>query len=97
MCCRSWTGAGSRHFRLSLATRSRATGTARWPSCHVTTNHRHNTVAEVVAIGFTERDTGRVRRPVQARFYQYPGGQDGGSPSHEEDGGSPGRDAAQAQ
>jgi molecular chaperone GrpE (heat shock protein) len=58
---------------------------------------RHNTVAEVVAIGFTERATGRVRRPVQARFYQYPGGQDGGSPSHEEDGGSPGRDAAQAQ
>jgi molecular chaperone GrpE len=59
--------------------------------------YRHNTVAEVVAIGFTERDTGRIRRPVQARFYQYSGGQDGGSPSHEEDGGSPGRDAAQAQ
>lgn len=32
---------------------------------------RHNTVAEVVAVGFAERDTGRVRRPVQARFYQY--------------------------
>lgn len=69
---------------------------------------RHNTVAEVVAIGFTERDTGRVRRPVQAHFYQYSGGQDGRSPSHEEedggspsheeeDEGSPGRDAAQAQ
>lgn len=57
---------------------------------------RHNTVAEIVAIGFTERDTGRVRRPVQARFYQYTGGEDGGSPSHE-NGGSPGRDAAQAQ
>jgi molecular chaperone GrpE len=57
---------------------------------------RHNTVAEVVAIGFTERDTGRVRRPVQARFYQCAIGQDGGSPSHGE-GGSPGRDAAQAQ
>jgi molecular chaperone GrpE len=32
---------------------------------------RHNTVAEVAAAGFAERDTGRVRRPVQARFYQY--------------------------
>ena len=32
---------------------------------------RHNTVAEVVAAGFAERETGRVRRPVQARFYQY--------------------------
>ena len=28
-------------------------------------------VAEVVAAGFAERETGRVRRPVQARFYQY--------------------------
>jgi molecular chaperone GrpE (heat shock protein) len=37
---------------------------------------RHNTVAEVVAAGFAERGTGRVRRPVQARFYQYtPGSQ----------------------
>lgn len=32
---------------------------------------RHNTVAEVTAAGFAERETGRVRRPVQARFYQY--------------------------
>ncbi len=32
---------------------------------------RHNTVAEVAAVGFAERETGRVRRPVQARFYQY--------------------------
>ena len=32
---------------------------------------RHNTVAEVAAAGFAERDTGRVRRPLQARFYQY--------------------------
>ena len=32
---------------------------------------RHNTVAEVAAAGFYERDTGRIRRPVQARFYQY--------------------------
>lgn len=31
----------------------------------------HNTVAEVTAAGFAERDTGRVRRPLQARFYQY--------------------------
>ena len=31
----------------------------------------HNTVAEVTAAGFVERDTGRVRRPLQARFYQY--------------------------
>jgi len=29
-----------------------------------------NTVAEVVAIGFLERETGRVRRPVRARFHQ---------------------------
>ena len=32
---------------------------------------RHNTVAEVVAAGFLERETGRIRRPVQARFHQY--------------------------
>src|SRR5579863_8261949 len=32
---------------------------------------RHNTVAEVIAAGFTDRNTGRVRRPLQARFYQY--------------------------
>jgi molecular chaperone GrpE len=32
---------------------------------------RHNTVAEVVAAGFVERDTGRIRRPLHARFYQY--------------------------
>jgi molecular chaperone GrpE len=31
----------------------------------------HNTVAEVTAAGFTDRDTGRVRRPLQARFHQY--------------------------
>ena len=37
---------------------------------------RHNTVAEVVAAGFAERETGRVRRPVYERFYQYsPGSQ----------------------
>jgi len=33
---------------------------------------RHNTVAEVVAVGFFDRDADRVRRPVHARFYQYP-------------------------
>lgn len=32
---------------------------------------QHNTVADVTAVGFIERETGRVRRPVQARFYQY--------------------------
>jgi molecular chaperone GrpE len=32
---------------------------------------RHNTVAEVVAVGFVERDTDRIRRPVQARVHQY--------------------------
>ena len=32
----------------------------------------HNTVAEVVAPGFNERDTGRVLRPVHARFRQFP-------------------------
>jgi molecular chaperone GrpE len=48
---------------------------------------QHNTVAEVVAIGFYERDTGRVRRPVHARFHQY-------SPAA----GRPGQpDAAQSQ
>jgi len=32
---------------------------------------RHNTVAEVISAGFLERDTGRVRRPVQVRVHQY--------------------------
>jgi len=32
---------------------------------------RHNTVAEVVAVGFFDRDADRVRRPVHARFHQY--------------------------
>lgn len=40
---------------------------------------RHNTVAEVLTAGFAERDSGRIRRPVQARFYQYvPAGDDAG-------------------
>lgn len=29
------------------------------------------TVAEVTAAGFRDRETGRVRRPLQARFFQY--------------------------
>jgi len=29
-----------------------------------------NTVAEVLAVGVQERDTGRVRRPLRARFYR---------------------------
>ena len=37
--------------------------------CH--DESRHNTVAEVTSAGFAERETGRVRRPVQARFYHY--------------------------
>lgn len=32
----------------------------------------HNTIAEVLAPGFYERDTGRVMRPVHARFRQSP-------------------------
>jgi molecular chaperone GrpE len=43
----------------------------------------HNTVAEVVAAGFVERDTGRVRRPLHARFHQY-------SPERGETGQAPG-------
>lgn len=34
---------------------------------------RHNTLAEVVTAGFADRETGRVRRPVQARVFQYSG------------------------
>jgi molecular chaperone GrpE (heat shock protein) len=32
---------------------------------------RHNTVAEVVAAGFSERESGRVRRPAQVRVFQH--------------------------
>lgn len=49
---------------------------------------RHNTVAEVLAAGFTDRDSGRIRRPVQARFHQYMPAGDGAGHS---------RDAAQSQ
>ena len=43
----------------------------------------HNTVAEMVAAGFVERDSGRVRRPLHARFHQY-------SPGSGETGHAPG-------
>jgi molecular chaperone GrpE len=49
-------------------------------SCH--DQSRHNTVAEVIAAGFLERETGRVRRPVQARFYQYIPGLGAAGPDH---------------
>ena len=45
-------------------------------ACH--DESRHNTVAEVIAAGFTERDTGRIRRPVHARFTSTPGGDEAG-------------------
>ena len=32
---------------------------------------KDKTVAEVVAVGFLERESGRVRRPVRARFHQF--------------------------
>jgi molecular chaperone GrpE len=32
---------------------------------------RHNTVAEVVASGFLDRETGRIRRPLQARVFKH--------------------------
>jgi molecular chaperone GrpE (heat shock protein) len=32
---------------------------------------RHNTIAEVVGMGFRDRDTGRVRRPLLARFHRF--------------------------
>jgi molecular chaperone GrpE len=32
---------------------------------------RNNTVAGVTAVGFADRASGRVRRPVQAQFYKY--------------------------
>jgi molecular chaperone GrpE len=32
---------------------------------------QHNTVAEVTAAGFIDRETGHLRRPLQARIYQY--------------------------
>jgi molecular chaperone GrpE (heat shock protein) len=32
---------------------------------------RHNTIAEVVGMGFRDRDSGRVRRPLLARFHRF--------------------------
>ncbi|MGC5015198.1 nucleotide exchange factor GrpE [Streptosporangium sp. DT93] len=37
----------------------------------VTDEALDNTVAEVVSIGFVERETGQVRRPVRARFHRH--------------------------
>ena len=41
---------------------------------------QHETVAEVAVAGFYERDTGRVRRPLQAYIHQYGPGGAAGSP-----------------
>jgi molecular chaperone GrpE len=42
---------------------------------------RDGTLAEVVAVGFREREHGRVRRPLQARFYRYqPAAESAGEP-----------------
>jgi len=35
---------------------------------------RHNTLAEVVTAGFVDRETGRIRRSVQARVFQHSAG-----------------------
>jgi molecular chaperone GrpE len=32
---------------------------------------RNNTVAGVTSVGFADRESGRVRRPLNAQFYQY--------------------------
>ena len=42
---------------------------------------RHNTVAEMITVGFTDRATGKIRRPAQARFYRFTGDQRAGDPS----------------
>lgn len=47
-------------------------------ACH--DESRHNTVAQVVAAGFAERATGRIRRPVHALFHQYSPGRDEAGP-----------------
>jgi molecular chaperone GrpE (heat shock protein) len=45
---------------------------------------RDGTVAELVAVGFREREPGRVRRPLQARFYRYrPADERAGKPDQE--------------
>jgi molecular chaperone GrpE len=36
-----------------------------------TAEQLHNTVAVAIAVGFRERDTGRIRRHVKARFHQF--------------------------
>jgi molecular chaperone GrpE (heat shock protein) len=42
---------------------------------------RHNTVADVVGIGFRDRDSGRVRRPLLARFHRFEGAGAGDEPA----------------
>lgn len=42
---------------------------------------KHNTVAEVITIGFADPATGKIRRPVQARFYRFTGDQRDDRPS----------------
>lgn len=39
-----------------------------------------NTIAELVAVGFRERDSNKVRRPLHARFHQYREAADSVSP-----------------
>ena len=34
---------------------------------------KDNTVAEVVRLGFRDRESGRIRRPVQAHYFRYTG------------------------
>jgi molecular chaperone GrpE len=42
---------------------------------------KHNTVAEVITLGFADPATGKIRRPVQARFYRFTGDQRDDRPS----------------
>jgi molecular chaperone GrpE len=42
---------------------------------------RHNTVAEVITLGFADPATGKIRRPAQARFYRFIGDQGDEGPS----------------
>jgi molecular chaperone GrpE (heat shock protein) len=55
-----------------------------------------NTIAEMMAAGFQERDTGRVRRPLRARFYRFdPTASEGrGGPAEDRADGSPDRPPA---
>ena len=79
--CRSWTDAASTSSQPNSAILSSATGTVRWRWWYATRKSWHNTVAEVVSAGFVERDTGRIRRPVQALFHQYSPDREDAGPS----------------